>query len=337
MTTDYGGDKMTDTKISKYEDTKIMQPYKVTMARHEFSAIEMRIMALVIYRFKEAQLEWYSKDFEDLPDNFNKVTINQADIVVSDNHGDVREALESLTKRGIKLKKDKATYFFNLVREASYSDDRSTIKINVSPNILPELIAIGNNYTKFGLDFLFKTKSTYAIQWYQIGCHWLQKGVFYISKDEIRELFKAQNKYKKHVNFHSYLITNPLKEVNKKSDITIKITETHKNGRSIVGYTISVTSKNPTTAIEEEITVIKLPKMLEEYMLRKSSRIKHQADKCNYDSKLIRKKLEDRGVPDNTTNQSHFDNMTDKYIATILVKDGQTNLSVEEMLREIKS
>ncbi len=105
------------------------------MARHEFSAIEMRIMALIIYRFKEAQLEWYSKDFEDLPDNFNQVTINQADIVVSDHHREVREALKSLTKRGIELKKDKATYFFNLVREASYSDDGSTIEINVSPNI----------------------------------------------------------------------------------------------------------------------------------------------------------------------------------------------------------
>ncbi|MGY0399515.1 MAG: hypothetical protein ACWIPH_06190 [Ostreibacterium sp.] len=43
---------------------------------------------------------------------------------------------------------------------------------------------------------------------------------------------------------------------------------------------------------------------------------------------MIRKKLEDRGVPEGVTNQRHFDNITDKFIATILSKDGVTNLTV---------
>lgn len=316
-----------------------MQNYRVTMSRHELTAIEMRIMALVVYKLKDAQLNGYNdevRDTSDLFDEFSRITIKQADIVVSDNYQDVRKALKSLTKRDIELKKDNGTYFFNLVREAYYSDDKSIIKIDVSPNILPELIEIGKNYTKFGLEFLFKTKSTHAIRWYQIGSHWLSNGIFYISKEEIRGLFKAREKYQKHVNFQSRLISEPFEEVNEKSDIHLQIVETHKEGRSIIGYTISVSRKKSIEKLDDINFEKDLPQMLKRYMQKQSDTIKIQANKCNYDFNLIRKKLVERGIPDGVSNQRHFDNMTDKFIATIFSKDGQTKLTFEQMLKKLK-
>lgn len=318
----------------------VLQHYRVTMANHELSVVEMRVMAMVILKLKDAQLEGYSeevKDVSDLFDKFNRVTIRNADLVVSDNYREVRKALKSLTKRDIELKKDKGTYFFNLVREAYYSDDSTVIDVDISPHILPELIEIGKNYTSFGLKFLFKTKSSHAIRWYQIGSHWLNKGVFYISKDEIRELFKAQNKYKQHVNFQRLLITQPLEEVNKHSDITLKITETHKTGRSIVGYTISVQPKSTATATATAIEhKQEMPTLLAKYIVKKWQIIEHWANKCNIDINRIKNKLIQRDIPNGVTNQNHFDNMTDRFIATIFNRDGQTKLTFEQILRELK-
>lgn len=328
-----------ETDITRYEHQKIMQHYRVTMANHELSAVEMRIMATVILKLKDAQISGFGKevkDVSDLFDKFNRVTIRNADLVVGDNYKEVRNALKSLTKRDIELKKDGGTYFFNLIREAYYSDDRTTIDVDISPHILPNLIEIGKNYTTFGLEFLFKTKSPHSIRWYQIGSHWLNTGVFNITVNEIRELFKVQDKYPKHAIFYRWVIRQPFNEINEKSDITLNVVKTHKEGRSIIGYTISVSRKKSIEKLDDINFEKDLPQMLKRYMQKQSDTVKIQANKCNYDFNLIRKKLVERGIPGGVSNQRHFDNMTDKFIATILSKDGQTKLTFEQMLKELK-
>lgn len=327
---------MTETEISKYANEVVLQQYKLTMARHELSAIEMRIMAMIILKIKDAQINGYSDevcDTSDLFTQFNEVTIKNADISVGKNHAQVKKALKNLRSRDITLRTTvdgkSGELYTGLIEKAKYSDDASIIKINICTELLPELIEIGKNYTKFGLEFLFKTKSTHAIRWYQIGSHWLTKGIFYISKEEIRKLFKAQNKYKVHREFQRRLITAPIEEVNEKSDINLKITQTHKEGRSIVGYTISVNKK-------AKLIKCKSSDFLQNYVDKYWQNIIHHARKSNYDYKVICEKLKQRGIPNNITNQNHFDNATNKFVATILACDGDTNLNVEQLVNEIK-
>lgn len=326
---------------NKFTNEIVLQQYRVTMARHELSAIEMRIMAMVILKIKDAQLNGYNdevRDTSDLFTKFNEVTIKNAEITVGSNHSQVKKALKDLRARDITLRTTvdgkPGELYTGLIEKAKYSDDASTIKINICTELLPELVEIGKNYTKFGLEFLFKTKSTHAIRWYQIGSHWLTNGVFYISKEEIRELFKAQKKYKVHKDFQRRLLTEPLEEVNEKSDINLNIAKTHKEGRSIVGYTVSV--KRKAKAIEHKAQEDDLPIFLQNYVAKYWRTITAFAQKSNYDYKIIREKLKQRGVPEGITSQKHYDNATTKFVATILSKDGITNLTVEQLTREIK-
>lgn len=329
------------TEISTHKNKHIMQHFKVTMARHELSAIEMRIMAMVVLKLKDAQIQGYNKDVKDVSDlfdKFNRVTINNADIVVAANYSEVRKALKSLTKRDIELKKDNGTYFFNLVREAYYSDDKTQIDIDVSPHILPELIEIGKNYTKFGLEFLFKTKSAHAIRWYQIGCHWLKNGISYISKDEIRELFKVQNKYKLHRDFQKWLITEPLKEVNEKSDINLSIVKTHKKNKVIIGYTFAVSKKEKENKIEDLTSnlLINSDDFLKKYLKIQEFLIIHLCEKYNYDYDLLLSKLKNRELNIDIKNQKHFNNLTNRYIAKILADESQTKLTIDQISEQLK-
>lgn len=330
---------MNTNEISKYANKIVLQQYSVTMARHELSAIEMRIMAMVVYKLKDKQLEGYDVDVVSTLDLFNKltkITIKQADLCISDNYRQVVTALKKLRARDITIKTNDALVGFGLINKWRYTDDKSCIEITVDEDLLPELITLGKNYSKFGLEFLFKTQSTHAIRWYQIGSHWSESNIFYISKEEIRELFKAQNKYTTHKDFQRRLITEPFEEVNEKSDINLQIVETHKEGRSIIGYTISVSLKKSIEKLDDISFEIGLTMMLKRYLQKQSDTIKMQANKCNYDFNLIRKKLEERGMPEGVSNQRHFNNMTDKFIAKILSADGQTKLTFEQMLKELK-
>lgn len=324
-----------------------MQPYTVTMAKHQLSAIELRIMSLVLLKLKneqyadlDAKKNGDVRDVSDLFDSYKQVRIKSANAVVCDNHKQVKSALSRLRKRDIETSSvidgKKGVWIDGLISRGFYSEDGGEIIIEMSPSLFPRLIEVSNGYTEFGLKFMFSTKSAHAIRWYQIASNWLKKGVFSLSKDDIIELFKIQGKYNDAKNFRRYILKNPLDEINKSehSNIHIKIIKTHKKGRNVVGYTFSVTEKEKTKAIEPQK---EMPELLVQYIVKHWQAIEHWSLKCNLDSAKIKEKLNQRGVPADVTNQRHFDNMTNKYLATILVKDGVTNLTVEQMLREIKN
>lgn len=226
-----------------------LQPYKITMSQNSLSAVELRIMAICLFKLKDEQLRGFHQDvtltrklFEEL--NHKVIKIKNADLSISDNYLKTKAALERLRKRSIIIKDELGTRGMGLIQNWWYSNDKSVIEIEIAKFILPELIALGKNYTKFGVEFCFKTQCKYAIRWYQLSNHWLTNGYFYIGIDDIRNLFKIdKSKYKQTRDFVKRVLNIPLKELKSKADIWLEITSTKKKGRKILGYNFKVHQK----------------------------------------------------------------------------------------------
>ncbi len=329
------------------KEMEVMQHYQITMAKHNLTAIELRIMALVLHELKNEQLNSYSdnvRDTKDLLDEYKQIRIRSANVVVCDNHQQVKRALSSLRKRDIETRGivngKKGWWIDGLISRGFYSEDGSDIIIEVSPSLLPRLIEVSNNYTLYALEFLFKTKSAYAIRWYMVACHWLKNGVFTLTKDDIRRLFNLGEKYKTSKDFMRWVIKKPFDEINNKSDLEIAITETHKKGRVTIGYTFSVKAKHHLTvetAVDETANQIYDHVYIQQYISRYNQAIVYYCNKFSIDFKVIYKRLKKRGVSNEYKAYKHFENATNKYICRIITEDGLTSMTEEQLLREYKN
>jgi len=239
-----------------------LQPYKITMSQNALTAIELRIMTLVLFKLKDEQIKGFNLDVEDELALFKDmkakiVTIDKADILIGENHTKLKASLDSLRKRSITIKTKRGTLGIGLIQKWWHSDDNTQVQLYIEEVILPELIFLGKNYTKFGIEFCFKTQCKYAIRWYQLACHWRNNGVFYISIDEIRILFQIdKSQYKRTLDLNNRVIKYPLKELKEKADLWLEIIETKKQGRNIVGYTFKVKKRNMLEDTEEpELTL----------------------------------------------------------------------------------
>lgn len=319
-------------------DLEVLQPYKVTMSKHKLTVVEMRIMSLILLSLKGKQIEARNKNPEQIEEFVNSIStieIKNAHAKVGENYSAVKKALKSLNSRQIEMEKDSGVYIFSLIREAYYSNDQQTIKIDISPRMIPELLKLGNNYTRYGLEFIFNTQSSYAVRWYQIGCHWIKNSCFTLTVDNIRELFKVQDTYKDFSSLNRNIIKKPLLEVSEKSDIRIYVSEMHRKGRNVSSVTFRVESKQTIPELANKEKESKTFDLLDRYIREKGGIIVHLCHKFDYDFNLILEKIKNRKVPD-VKNYNHYMNMTNKYVATVLNKDSSTKLTIEELICQIK-
>lgn len=335
-------------------DPHALQPYCFTVAQHQLNAIETRIMALIMLELKEAQLENFETSAEeDLEkygpdaclekwDKYSVVELSKSVGTIGDNYTKVKNALKSLTSRPITLtsKKRKLTIGSAIVNWFIYDDNFEKIKVKVFPLLVPELIYLGKNYTNFGLSFLFLTKSAYAMRWYQIAQHWINQGWFTMSKEDIRDMFCLGDKYAtRHDNFQLNVIDLPFKEINELSDIDISVQEVHKEWRAVVGYTFRVERKRtkPKIPTEPVLDLEGLPDYLRSYLAMFDKGLRFQCHKSNLDYEHIRARLLSRGVPTTAKTQVHFFNMTHKWLAVLIKKEGDDKRStIPEIIATIK-
>lgn len=334
-------------------DPHALQPYCFTVAQHQLNAIETRIMALIMLELKDAQIENFEtsaeEDMEKLGaeeclkkwDKYSVVELSKSVGAIGENYTAVKNALKSLTTRRITIttKTKKTTIGSVLVNWYLYEKNFEKIKIKVFPLLVPELIYLGKNYTNYGLSFLFLTKSAYAMRWYQIAHHWINQGTFTMPKEDIRNMFGLEDKYPRHVDFHRRIIADPFKEINELSDIDISVQEVHREWREVVGYTFRVERKRtkPKIPTEPVLDLEGLPDYIRSYLAMFDKGLRFQCHKSNLDYERIRARLLSRGVPTTAKTQVHFFNMTHKWLAVLIKKEGDDKRStIPEIIATIK-
>ncbi|MCT1172463.1 RepB family plasmid replication initiator protein [Lactococcus lactis] len=176
---------------------------------------------------------------------------------VSDNdkHARFKQAVENMQKQAffkIKEKKEHGFEFENIVPipYVKWTDYHDEVTIRFSPEIIPYLINLKNNFTQHALSDLAELNSKYSIilyRWLSMNYnqyeHYSYKGgrreeqvEAYrnpsISIRELREMTDTINDYKRFTHFETRVLKEPLEEINEHTSFNVTY-EKVKKGRSI--------------------------------------------------------------------------------------------------------
>ncbi|MFB8709479.1 RepB family plasmid replication initiator protein [Enterococcus gallinarum] len=186
---------------------------------------------------------------------------------VSDNdkHSRFKLAVENMQKQAffkIKEKKEHGFEFENIVPipYVKWTDYHDEVTIRFSPEIMPYLINLKQNFTQHALSDLAELNSKYSIilyRWLSMNYnqyeHYSYKGgrreeqvESYrnptISMRELREMTDTINEYQDFRNFDKWVLKKPLEEINEHTSFNVTY-EKVKKGRSIDSIVFHITKK----------------------------------------------------------------------------------------------
>ena len=183
----------------------------------------------------------------------------------SNKHTRFKEAVEKMQKQAffkIKEKKEHGFEFENIVPipYVKWTDYHDEVTIRFSPEIMPYLINLKQNFTQHALSDLAELNSKYSIilyRWLSMNYnqyeHYSYKGgrreeqvEAYrnpsISMRELREITDTVNEYKLFTNFSKKVLDKPLEEINDRTSFNIAY-EKVKKGKSIDSIVFHITKK----------------------------------------------------------------------------------------------
>lgn len=183
----------------------------------------------------------------------------------SNKHTRFKEAVEKMQKQAffkIKEKKEHGFEFENIVPipYVKWTDYHDDVTIRFSPEIMPYLINLKQNFTQHALSDLAELNSKYSIilyRWLSMNYnqyeHYSYKGgrreeqvEAYrnpsISMRELREMTDTVNEYKLFTNFSKKVLDKPLEEINDRTSFNIAY-EKVKKGKSIDSIVFHITKK----------------------------------------------------------------------------------------------
>lgn len=184
----------------------------------------------------------------------------------SNKHTRFKEAVEKMQKQAffkIKEKKEHGFEFENIVPipYVKWTDYHDEVTIRFSPEIMPYLINLKQNFTQHALSDLAELNSKYSIilyRWLSMNYnqyeHYSYKGgrreeqvEAYrnpsISMRELREMTDTVNEYKLFTNFSKKVLDKPLEEINAHTSFNVSYDKV-KKGRSIDSIVFHITKKH---------------------------------------------------------------------------------------------
>lgn len=203
-------------------------------ASFNLSLVEQRLMLLAIVEAREIQDLTPDTPIEIKASSYRE----QYNTDSSEAYKQLSEATKQLFNRQFsyidKYKSDDAITVSRWLNEATYINNKGTVVIYLNRNVISMISRLEANFTKYLLEQVSDFKSQYSIRLYELLIKYKDVGN---SKkytiEEIRSLLGIGiNEYKVLADFKKRVLDLAVKEINDKTDTTIKY-EQFKEGRTI--------------------------------------------------------------------------------------------------------
>lgn len=243
--------------MAKVENNKeVLQSYVLTAAKYDFSVYEKRILYCLV---EIAQCEVQGLDFpkdcrkidHDLFD-FRTISIPCYRILGGEddkNHKRVKDALLSLTKKVIEYEDEDTWIALNIVAFPNIKKRENNFSFTIHPMIWDCILNFSKGYRKIELKTVKDFVSEYSMRFYEILSG--QKTPLTYTIDQLKSMFRLENKYKKVNDFIRKVIEVPKKELDEKSPYSFeyKINKKGAKYHSITFYPIEI-AKNKDIELE---------------------------------------------------------------------------------------
>ncbi len=201
------------------EETWLLQPIAVTMMRHDYSLIQVRILVSVVENLQSIlhgllnnkrtrELDLFRTDELD-KDGRLPVKLPFKELGVDPNHyPQLRTSLKMLASIPIEIpyktaegrKYTKATNLCDVYIPDDHTYNKYAI-LKLDRGVAERLVSLDFGYHKLGKQIVFACKNRYTQRIYMFLESWLDKGFASIKTLEFRKMLRLENNYKKFSDF----------------------------------------------------------------------------------------------------------------------------------------
>lgn len=159
----------------------------------------------------------------------------------------IEKAAEDLFERKIVIdnKKEKIKLVSRWTPEVEYNYGEGSVTLTFSKKVLPYISSLKERFTKYKIEYVSNLTSAHAIRIYELCLQYLQIGSRTFQVDELKKILGIENEYSKFYDFKKRALTPAQNQINKHTDIKIKIKLIRKL-RKITHLEFEIQSKNPT-------------------------------------------------------------------------------------------
>jgi hypothetical protein len=165
----------------------------------------------------------------------------------------LKNACRALSKNETIVELPGETITLNWMSTVRYVEGQGMVELRFTPEIVPFLTQIKQNFTQYKLDSVSKFKSSYSFRLYELINRWGGRE-YVVPVLWLRERLLLTDKYEKMVNFKTFVIDVAVKEINETSNINVRY-EQIKRGRNIVAFRFIYSRKQDNKAIKSSAFV----------------------------------------------------------------------------------
>ena len=135
------------------------------------------------------------------------------------------------------------THRERFVSGISYSEGLGLVKLKFTPETVPLVVGLSENFTQYEIEQVAKLSSQYSLRLYELLSQWRAKGKCMLELAELRFKFGLlDDEYLRMSDFKKRVLDYAIAEINKHTDLSVSY-EQHKQGRVITGFTFIIKKK----------------------------------------------------------------------------------------------
>lgn len=226
------------TNLIVYKDNSLVEAsYKLTL-------IEQRLMLYCISKLNPKNPErTLTISVEDFIKQFSDLSKKNA-------YTQLKQAIETLYLRSIKVKDPKFTEEFRWISAKKYYIDEGSATISFSPEVMPYLCQLERQFTKYQLRNISAFKRTYSIRLYELLTQYRTLKSRVISVIDLRVALQLDKKFKVWAELKRKVIETSLTEINEKSDLLVDYVLI-KKGRTVDSIEFKIYEKSKIKQVQQ--------------------------------------------------------------------------------------
>lgn len=241
-------DNMLDLDLKK--NKKVIMSNQAITGKQQMDLREAKLLRLLIMQInmKDEKLMEYKADIKEVAECLG--------IDNSNLYRDVKKICSNLTTRRLGIKTDDPKQqwkYYPWMSMAEY-DGAGTLTLGLNEKIRSFVLELNELFTQYEMLDILNINSFYALRIYELlkkeftKCK-KKKNIFELTIQELREVTDTEDKFKQIGHFRDKVINIAEREINEKTDISIKVEEIKKS-RKYIGFRFTVTEKSKIKNIE---------------------------------------------------------------------------------------
>lgn len=214
----------------------VIKSNKLIEARYQLSLNEQKIILYAVSKLDTTK------------DKFNILEIQTREFIELLNtsqfrYVEIRELVSNLMSKQIRIETDKRDLVANWVSSIDYIKDTGLIELEFSEKLIPYLLQLKEQFTRYQLENILYLKNKHSIRIYELLKQYQKIGKREFTVDELKKILMLEGKYEQFRDFNKSVLKQTMEEINEFTDLNIDI-KYIKQGRKVVSIKYIIESKD---------------------------------------------------------------------------------------------